>query len=146
VMQQVPLAYRRPVGLGVSCSPLQAKALPSRPLLQRVRRCAVVAAGSGALTPSAIHNDGRQQQRGELQVRLVTEVHFGTSRSLACMDTISLSSFAHQSAHFAFVVVTHARRLNPVSCTCWALLCCPTACCSCTNPPPCFHARHLYTC
>uniref|UniRef100_A0A383VTA3 Uncharacterized protein n=1 Tax=Tetradesmus obliquus TaxID=3088 RepID=A0A383VTA3_TETOB len=68
-MQQIPLAHKRPVGLGVSCSPLQAKAVPCRPLLQRVRRCAVAAAGSGPLSPSAIRNDGKQQQqRGDLQV------------------------------------------------------------------------------
>jgi hypothetical protein len=89
LMQPLPLAHKRPVGLGVSCSPLQAKAVPCRPLLQRVRRCAVAAAGSGALTPSPTHNDGRQQQRGDLQVRLVTErtVHYGTRPSECCMDT-----------------------------------------------------------
>lgn len=69
-MQRLPFVHKRPVGLGVSCSPLQAKAVPyCRPLLQRVRRCAVAAFSSGALTPSPIHNDGKQQQRGDLQVR-----------------------------------------------------------------------------
>lgn len=88
-MQQLPLAHKRPVGLGVSCSPLQAKAVPCRPLLQRVRRCAVAAASLGPLSPSAARNDGKQQQRGDLQVRLVTErtVHSSTSRSEGCMDT-----------------------------------------------------------